>query len=218
MASAPPLVKNTCENREPGARSTMSRAASERAAFACCGATVASVTACSWMARTIAGCPKPRFVKTSWPEKSRYVVPSPSQTHEPCPPATTSGVSAAWADQEWKTCARSSSYVRRAASGSAAGCGAVAGAEISGRVLVMRVTIGGAGREAEGLDVLSHTAALPVSCGGGPVRLPVSDGHEEDRVKYVFLIYQGTTPLPGAPEWDAFSPEEQKAVYDEYAA
>jgi hypothetical protein len=37
-------------------------------------------------------------------------------------------------------------------------------------------------------------------------------------VKYVCLIYQGSTPLPGTPEWEAFSPEEQKAVYAEYAA
>ncbi len=37
-------------------------------------------------------------------------------------------------------------------------------------------------------------------------------------MKYVCLIYQGSTPLPGTPEWEAFSPEEQKAVYAEYAA
>ena len=37
-------------------------------------------------------------------------------------------------------------------------------------------------------------------------------------MKYVCLIYQGSTPLPGTPEWEAFSPEEQKAVYDEYGA
>src|SRR4051794_39945152 len=37
-------------------------------------------------------------------------------------------------------------------------------------------------------------------------------------MKYVCLIYQGTTPLPGMPAWDELSPEEQKAVYDDYAA
>ena len=71
IASAPPLVKKTWVNRSPGARSTMSRAASERAALACCGATVASSAACSWIAATTLGWPKPMFVKTSWPEKSR---------------------------------------------------------------------------------------------------------------------------------------------------
>jgi hypothetical protein len=35
-------------------------------------------------------------------------------------------------------------------------------------------------------------------------------------MKYVCLIYQGTTPLPGTPEWDTLPPEEQKAVYEDY--
>ena len=35
-------------------------------------------------------------------------------------------------------------------------------------------------------------------------------------MKYMVLIYQGTTPLPGTPEWDALSPEEQGAVYAAY--
>jgi hypothetical protein len=35
-------------------------------------------------------------------------------------------------------------------------------------------------------------------------------------MKYMLLIYQGTTPLPGTPEWDALSPEEQGAVYGSY--
>jgi hypothetical protein len=37
-------------------------------------------------------------------------------------------------------------------------------------------------------------------------------------VKYVLLIHQGTTPLPGTPEWDELTPDQQKAVYDDYAA
>jgi len=37
-------------------------------------------------------------------------------------------------------------------------------------------------------------------------------------MQYVALIYQGTTPLPGTPEWDALPEEEQKAVYADYAA
>ena len=35
-------------------------------------------------------------------------------------------------------------------------------------------------------------------------------------MKYMLLIHQGTTPLPGTPEWDALSPEEQGAVYASY--
>ena len=37
-------------------------------------------------------------------------------------------------------------------------------------------------------------------------------------MKYVVLIYQGTTPLPGTPEWDALPAEEQKQVYADYGA
>jgi hypothetical protein len=34
----------------------------------------------------------------------------------------------------------------------------------------------------------------------------------------MFLIYHGSTPLPGTPEWDALSPEQQAAVYAGYKA
>ncbi len=37
-------------------------------------------------------------------------------------------------------------------------------------------------------------------------------------MKYVCLIYQGSTPLPGTPEFEAFTPEEQKQVYADYQA
>jgi hypothetical protein len=37
-------------------------------------------------------------------------------------------------------------------------------------------------------------------------------------MQYVLLIYQGTTPLPGTPEWDALPAAEQKAIYADYAA
>jgi len=37
-------------------------------------------------------------------------------------------------------------------------------------------------------------------------------------VKYMLLIHQGTTPLPGTPEWDALSQEEQGRVYAAYGA
>ena len=37
-------------------------------------------------------------------------------------------------------------------------------------------------------------------------------------MKYMLLIHQGTTPLPGTPEWDALSEQEQGAVYADYGA
>jgi hypothetical protein len=37
-------------------------------------------------------------------------------------------------------------------------------------------------------------------------------------MKYMLLIHQGTTPLPGSPEWDRLSQDEQQAVYREYQA
>ena len=30
-------------------------------------------------------------------------------------------------------------------------------------------------------------------------------------MKYMLLIHQGTTPLPGTPEWDSLSQDEQQA-------
>ena len=35
--------------------------------------------------------------------------------------------------------------------------------------------------------------------------------------KYVLMIYQGSTPLPGSDRWNALSPAEQKSVYADYA-
>ena len=37
-------------------------------------------------------------------------------------------------------------------------------------------------------------------------------------MKYMLLIYQGTTPVPGTDAWDALSQEEQGAVYAAYKA
>ncbi len=37
-------------------------------------------------------------------------------------------------------------------------------------------------------------------------------------MKYVLLIHQGSTPLPGSDEWERLSAEEQKAVYSDYQA
>jgi hypothetical protein len=35
-------------------------------------------------------------------------------------------------------------------------------------------------------------------------------------MKYMLLIHQGTTPLPGSDEWEGLSQEEQRAVYGAY--
>jgi hypothetical protein len=37
-------------------------------------------------------------------------------------------------------------------------------------------------------------------------------------VRYMLLIHQGDTPLPGTEEWDRLSPAEQGAVYAAYKA
>jgi len=37
-------------------------------------------------------------------------------------------------------------------------------------------------------------------------------------MKYLLLINQGDTPVPGTPEWDALSADEQQAVYADYQA
>jgi hypothetical protein len=35
-------------------------------------------------------------------------------------------------------------------------------------------------------------------------------------MKYMLLIHQGDTPVPGSPEWEALSEDEQKAVAADY--
>ena len=37
-------------------------------------------------------------------------------------------------------------------------------------------------------------------------------------MQYVVLIYQGSTPLPGTPEWETLSEAEQQQVYADYGA
>jgi hypothetical protein len=37
-------------------------------------------------------------------------------------------------------------------------------------------------------------------------------------MKYMLLIHQGDTPLPGTPEWETLSEDEQKRVYADYQA
>jgi hypothetical protein len=35
-------------------------------------------------------------------------------------------------------------------------------------------------------------------------------------MKFVLLVYQGSTPLPGSDRWQALAKAEQKAIYAEY--
>lgn len=37
-------------------------------------------------------------------------------------------------------------------------------------------------------------------------------------MKYMLLIHQGDTPLPGTPEWDRLSEDEQKRISADYQA
>src|SRR5262245_32032832 len=41
-------------------------------------------------------------------------------------------------------------------------------------------------------------------------------GKQEATMKFVLVIYQGSTPLPGSDRWQAMSEAEQKAVYADY--
>ena len=36
-------------------------------------------------------------------------------------------------------------------------------------------------------------------------------------MRYMLLIHQGTTPVPGTDAWEKLSEEEQKQVYADYA-
>src|SRR5262245_18409304 len=42
-------------------------------------------------------------------------------------------------------------------------------------------------------------------------------GKQEGTMKFVLLIHQGSTPLPGSDRWQALSEAEQKAIYADYA-
>jgi hypothetical protein len=37
-------------------------------------------------------------------------------------------------------------------------------------------------------------------------------------MKYMLLIHQGSTPLPGSDEWESLSEDEKNAVYADYKA
>src|SRR4051794_21760439 len=51
-----------------------------------------------------------------------------------------------------------------------------------------------------------------------PVRLPLRATTKGAALRYMLMIYQGATPLPGTPEWEALSAEQQQAVYAGYQA
>jgi hypothetical protein len=44
------------------------------------------------------------------------------------------------------------------------------------------------------------------------------DSEKEEAMKYMLLIHQGSTPLPGSDEWQSLSEDEKKAVYADYQA
>jgi hypothetical protein len=41
--------------------------------------------------------------------------------------------------------------------------------------------------------------------------------NKEDTMQFVLMIYHGTYPLPGTPEFESVSEEEKKAAYADYA-
>src|SRR3569832_445368 len=51
-----------------------------------------------------------------------------------------------------------------------------------------------------------------------PVRLKRDHSQKEDAMKYLLLIHQGTTPLPGTPEWEQLSDDQKGSVYAAYKA
>jgi hypothetical protein len=60
------------------------------------------------------------------------------------------------------------------------------------------------------------TARAELSNSSLPVRLVRDHPEKEDAMKYMLLIHQGTTPLPGSDEWERLSGDEKGAVYGAY--
>jgi hypothetical protein len=52
----------------------------------------------------------------------------------------------------------------------------------------------------------------------GPFVLWANIPQKEDTMKYMLLIHQGTTPLPGSDAWEALPDDEKGAVYAAYKA
>jgi hypothetical protein len=51
-----------------------------------------------------------------------------------------------------------------------------------------------------------------------PVRLLGDHSEKEEAMKYMLLIHQGSTPLPGSEAWESLSEHEKGAVYSAYKA
>jgi hypothetical protein len=49
-----------------------------------------------------------------------------------------------------------------------------------------------------------------------PGRLIDDHPAKEEAMKYMLLIHQGTTPLPGTDEWNSLPDDEKQAVYADY--
>jgi hypothetical protein len=63
---------------------------------------------------------------------------------------------------------------------------------------------------------MSSPDITAVSIFGVAVRLIRDHPQQEEAMKYVLLIHQGDTPVPGTDAWEALSQEEQGAVYAAY--
>jgi hypothetical protein len=59
---------------------------------------------------------------------------------------------------------------------------------------------------------------MAVSISARVVRLSDDRSEKEDAMKYLLLIHQGTTPLPGTEAWEALGDDEKGAVYAAYKA
>jgi hypothetical protein len=57
-----------------------------------------------------------------------------------------------------------------------------------------------------------------VSISSLPVRLIGDHSEKEEAMKYMLLIHQGTTPLPGSDAWENLSDDAKGAVYGAYKA
>jgi hypothetical protein len=55
-----------------------------------------------------------------------------------------------------------------------------------------------------------------MSNSAGLVRPDGDNPTEEDVVKFMLLIHQGSTPVPGTPEWGNLSDDEKQSVYRAY--
>src|SRR5205085_3761915 len=59
----------------------------------------------------------------------------------------------------------------------------------------------------------THRMAAELSISSRLVRLNRRPSEKEEAMKYMLLIHQGSTPLPGSDEWESLSDDEKNAVY-----